>query len=132
MNKGFTLLEMITVLAIIGLLVTVSYPLYLHHILKTRRSSAQVALLQLASGLEQYRSIHNTYQGATLMDAGLDPYTENKYYQIGIKTLSDASYLLETTPLGKQTEDSCGTLGLDHLGNKSVSGSARVEECWGQ
>lgn len=131
MNKGFTLLELITVLAIIGILISISYPVYTQHIIKTRRSSAQVALLQLASGLERYRGVHNSYSGATLVDAELSQYTENNYYQLAINHLSDTTYLLQAIPFGSQTADQkCQILSLDQLGNKSISGQGEVEECW--
>lgn len=131
MNKGFTLLELITVLTIIGMLISISYPVYTQHIIKTRRSSAQVALLQLASGLERYRGIHNSYAGATLADAELSQYTENKYYQLVINHLSDTAYLLQAVPLDSQTADQkCQTLSLDELGNKGISGDGAVNYCW--
>ncbi|HVV67773.1 MAG TPA: type IV pilin protein [Gammaproteobacteria bacterium] len=130
-QKGFTLLELITTFAIVGILITLSYPSYMHYILKTRRTHAQIALVDLAAGLERYRSSHQTYIGATLNNLEVNAYTENNYYQIQLNNATDSTYLLQATPLGSQTEDkTCGTLSLDESGQKKFSGNGQQSACW--
>lgn len=132
-QRAFTLLELLTVVVIISLLIMLSYPTYTQHLLKTRRAQAQVALLDLASGMERYYLLYNTYNGATLNNLEINPFTESNAYQLAINQLTQDSYLLLATPLNQQTQDKgCGTLSLDSMGRKSISGSGSVEECWGE
>ena len=130
-QKGFTLLELITTFAIVGMLTTISYPAYTHYILKTRRTHAQIALVDLAASLERYRSAHQTYAGATLMNLGINAYTENAHYQIQLNNVTDATYVLQAFPEGNQAEDKiCGTLSLDESGQKKISGTGQQTNCW--
>jgi type IV pilus assembly protein PilE len=130
-NTGFTLLEMVIVLAIIGLLAAISYPSYHQHILKTRRSCAEIALLNLASKLEEYYTLYNTYTGATLSNVDVSEYTEDNYYKLEITHTAENAYLLQARPQNSQTQDTlCGSLTLNHLGDKNISGSGNISECW--
>lgn len=130
-QQGFTLLELITVLAIIAILILVSYPVYTHHVLKARRMHAEVALLDVASGLERYHALHNTYVGATLANIEVNEYTDNDSYRLDIASVGEANYLLHALPQGAQLEDeACGVLSLNELGEKGVSGMGGVENCW--
>lgn len=129
MRSGFTLLELITTLAIISLLITISYPIYTQHLIKTRRISAEVALLDLASGLERYYAVHNTYMGVTLSDVA--DHANNDTYKLEMNGATETSYTLNAVPLGAQKQDKmCGVLSLSQLGEKGVSGFGGVTDCW--
>lgn len=128
---GFTLLELVTVLAIVSILILVSYPVYTHHILKTRRAQAEVALLDIASGLERYYAVNNTYVGATLASVEVNEYTQSDAYQLEISRNSEADYLIQAKPLAAQAGDVlCGVLSLDAMGIKGVGGAGKVADCW--
>jgi len=66
MRKGFTLIELIVVVIVIGILATFAIPQYLRATERARGAKANVALGLIANGLKQYRSENNTYVGATL------------------------------------------------------------------
>jgi len=131
-QQGFTLLELLITLLIVSILAMISYPSYNHFILKTRRTDAQIALLDLASSMERYYAINNTYMGATLADLMENKYTNEGYYQLEITQSTQDTYLLQALPEQSQTRDSaCGTLGINQLGEKTISGNDQVENCWG-
>ncbi len=126
---GFTLLELLTVLAIIGLLTLSSYPIYTYHVLKTHRIEAQMGLLDLASALDRYYTANNTYEGATLANLEINQETPNHYYRLEIAELTEGSYLLRALAIGPQTKDSaCGTFTLNQLGERNTSGEDN--HCW--
>ena len=128
---GFSLIELLIAIAIMGILASIAYPSYNHYIVKTRRSDAHTALLDLANRMERYFISHNTYAGATLSNMGVNAVTQSGYYTLAINNLSDNTYTLTAIPRGVQTEDSsCGTLGLNQLGQKTSTGSLSATECW--
>lgn len=130
-QAGFTLLELMTVLAIIGILTTISYPVYNQHVIKTRRSAAEMALLDAAMGMERYFTEHNSYSGATLASIEVNAYTDSNYYKLVIAMANDTDYLLQAFPEGGQQQDkACGTVSLNQLGEKTQSGSGSLSSCW--
>ena len=141
--KGFTLLEIVIVLAITGLLAILAYPSYQDHLTRTRRIEGQSALLDLANRMEAYFSENDTYEGATIAqqkptDLLSRPSTSNNHYSLAIKEASANTYTLVATPIGSQaTNDKyCQTLTYNHLGKKNIASGpigapiGRIEQCW--
>lgn len=128
-QHGFTLLELLVTLAIVSILIAIGYPAYTQHVLKTHRAQAQVALLDIAGGMERYAATHQTYSGATLANIEVNAYTDSHAYQLEVTQANDVGYQLQAVPRGSQTKDSCGVLGLNQLGEKAATGSS-VAECW--
>lgn len=130
-ESGFTLIELSCVLAIISILAMIAYPLYTQHLFKARRSDAEIALLDLASGMERYYADHNSYLGATLENTETNKYSHNDFYQMSIAMSTDEDYQLTAVPKNAQLKDTlCGNLGLNQLGEKTISGKGTVSECW--
>lgn len=128
-QHGFTLLELVVTLAIVSILIVIGYPVYTQHVLKTHRAQAQVALLDIAGGMERYAATHQTYSGATLANIEVNAYTDSRAYQLEITQANGVGYQLQAVPQGSQTKDSCGILGLNQLGEKSAVGGS-VTNCW--
>jgi type IV pilus assembly protein PilE len=130
--QGFSLLETLIVLFIISILIIISYPSYHAHFVVSRRNEAKIGLFELASKLESFKSLNNSYQNATLDEIGMPSETEDHSYQFLIKNLGDTSYTIEAVPEISQANSDplCETLGLDETGNKTLTGSGTVEECW--
>ncbi len=141
--KGFTLLELITVMAIIGILATISYAFYTSQLRKSRRAEAAIALESLAQGQERFFARFRTYTsvvvgsdacgGATCGLGQSSNETENGYYLL-VANGNATSYTLSATANDVQSDDSeCRTLMIDNVGSKSSTsetGGDTTATCW--
>lgn len=124
-SRGFTLIEMLIVVAIIGIIAAIAYPSYMGYTERARRTEAQSALLGLANAMERHYTATNAYSGA---GAGGDTgapsiYPDEapvdgsvKYYDLTINTANASSYILRATPKNAQSSD--GYLELTSQGVK--------------
>jgi len=130
-KRGFSLLEVLIVLAILGVLTCIVYPSYMQHLVAMRRTNVAAVLLDLAGSIEQFYIRGNTYSGATLSNLGTNDSSYKNYYKINIKGTAN-SYSLSAVPLANQAnaDSLCGTLGLDQEGNKTISGNGDIASCW--
>ena len=140
-SRGFTLIELMVVAAIVAIIAAVGYPSYLSHVRKTGRAEAKVRLLQIAQLEERYFTEQNTY---TLNIAGLLGVTGTVYststndagskYQITVAAGTGGiaqAFTLEAVPQGSQVGDTdCGTLRLLHTGKKEITGTSTATKCW--
>lgn len=128
---GFSLIEMLITMAIISILLMIAYPSYHTYLIQSRRDEAKIGLLQLASKLENYATINNTYQGATLEEVSMPTETSDHSYQFIIADLNATTYHIQAVPEGSQNDDTiCGSLILDEVGNKTITGKGPVSQCW--
>ncbi|MFK5949107.1 MAG: type IV pilin protein [Methylococcales bacterium] len=138
-KKGFTLIELMVVVAIIGILASIAYPSYQDSVTKSRRRDATGALVGLANAMERYYTENNTYTGAagtvgTPADTGAPRIFSikspidgsDKYYDLKIQAANANTYTLRATPFGSQVSDSCGNLELTQTGAKTPTTSG----CW--
>ncbi|MBT8119356.1 MAG: type IV pilin protein [Gammaproteobacteria bacterium] len=130
-NKGFTLVELMIVIAIIGILAAVAYPAYTSSVKKANRADAIDSLLTLASRMEEYYMNNDTYAGATINAAGTGTVGSNKtsddLYTLSITSATAYAYSLTATP--KTTDSECGNLTMNSLGQKGTS-IGTVDACW--
>ncbi len=130
-RRGFTLIELMVAVAIVGILSAIAYPSYLEYVYSSRRADATIALLELSHALERYYTENNSYLGAAVGGSGIYPATSpSGYYTMAIATLAANSYGLTATPVGSQANDRCGSFSLQSSQLKAVTGSEPVAECW--
>lgn len=138
-RKGFTLVELLVVVAVLVILTTVAYPLYTQQVLKSRRTEARVALTEIALAEQRYFTVNGSYgTAAELGTAYTDALAKMSdgdnngipdYYAVAL--VSDASSFSATaTAIGQQLKDTgCTSLTLDQLGVQSATG-ATPDKCW--
>ena len=130
---GFSLIEMLVVLAVAALLASVAYPSYKGQVAKGRRADAKQALVELAQRLERFYTERGTYAGAALGAGGVYPtLSSGGQYSLTIATQTADGFSLTAAPRGLQAGDACGTLGYNHQGDRSVGAGASLsaDQCW--
>ena len=141
-SVGFTLIELMVTVAIVSILATIAVTSYSSPVLKSRRTEAKSALLDLAGREERLFSTTNAYTNleASLGYAAAGAATVmtsmpfgNNYYQLTAALPGGAStYLLTATPVGNQANDTqCGSFSINQLGQQTITGTATAASCWG-
>lgn len=137
-QKGFSLLELMIVVAIIGILAAIAIPSYQSYVQKARRADAQAALTEMAQAMEAAYARNFSYenQAAGPADTGTPTAailrsSSVDFYTLTISAAAKNSYTLDAAPSGAQTQDMCGTLSIDNTGKKTANkGGALVSDCW--
>ncbi len=130
-SRGFTLIEVIIVVAIVAILAAIALPSYQNSVLKSGRAEGKAALLNAAQRLERCFTEFNAYNNANCPDFNPVEITENQRYAISLSAVAPMSYTLQAVPQGSQAGDTqCGTLTLSQTGAKTESGTWNVTECW--
>ncbi|MDO6461388.1 type IV pilin protein [Granulosicoccaceae sp. 1_MG-2023] len=127
-QTGFTLVELLISVVIIGVLSAVAYPSYVKHVYKARRADGLSAIMDMAQRLERCKTTTFSYAGC--IDDG--EYSTEGYYYLTLPAdeLSATAYQIQAEPQGAQAEDDCGTLKMSESGKKYALGSADVDDCW--
>ena len=123
-QNGITLIELLIVIAIIGILSTIVYPNYKSSVVKTNRAQAKIALEGLAGAMERYYSENNSYAGAKFSSAGgsiplstkVPRDGTSKYYVLTIVSAAALSYSLKSTAQSDSPQAGDGDLTLSHTG----------------
>ncbi|MDP2179731.1 type IV pilin protein [Methylicorpusculum sp.] len=141
-QQGFTLIELMITVAIIGILAGIAYPSYQDHVFKSRRADAKAALSGLANAMERYYTENNDYAEArdtngvplsTVFSPTSPVDGGTAAYNLRINAAGTSTYTLHAIPTGPQANDRCGTLTLAHTGAKGISSAHTgvvVTDCW--
>lgn len=141
---GFSLIELMIVVAVVAVLAGVAYPSYQASVTKSRRSDAQSALMSFAQAMERFYTSNGTYvgagsggstTGAPAVFSTKSPIDGSQtFYNLTIQAATVNSYTLYATPVGPQSDD--GVLGLTSTGQRGWDKNANNdpfdvnETCW--
>jgi type IV pilus assembly protein PilE len=131
--SGFTLIELMIVLVILGVLVTIALPGYQDYVRKSRRAEAIALMLDLQLTQEKYRANNISYASSLSAMGVTASYVTNQvsatYYTINTTSATNNTYTITATAAGKQVNDkqygtSCSTLTINQSNTKSPA------NCW--
>lgn len=133
-KQGFTLIEMMVVVVLIGILAAIAYPSYIEYITRSNRTEGMALLNDAAARQERYFAQNTVYITDTdhISSLGLSATSTSGYYQLEVdKKEGDGGYTLTAKPQGSQaTRDTiCGFLTLDAKGLKG-SEKGNIDRCW--
>ena len=132
--RGFTLIELMIVVAVVAILAAIAYPSYQEQIRKSHRAKAKADLVEYAGLAERFHTTNNTYVGfslpATVSPREAGAAVRYNLTPAGAFTTANTFTITATPATGQQSADRCGTLSLNQAGVKTETGSAALSECW--
>jgi len=130
-SRGFTLIELVIVVAVVAILAAIALPSYNDSVRKSRRGQAKADMLEIVQMLERRYTTNRTYVGIDISAIDQSPREGTARYTLRLDPLTATTYTLTAAPQGSQAEDTrCGSLAITHLGGKTISGSGTVADCW--
>ena len=140
-NRGVTLMELMVVIAIIGILSAIAYPSYRQYVIRANRTEAKVALMQAQQGLEKCYTRFHRYRTNGAQVCGVADglavaggvATEEGNYSVTIAhdRIATPSYTLTATRQRGQTADAqCGNFTMNEIGTRGITGTGTVAQCW--
>jgi type IV pilus assembly protein PilE len=137
-QAGMTLIELMTVVVVLGILTAIAVPSYRTYLIRTNRTDAKSALMQVQAAEEKVFLHYNKYS----LDAtsnppdglGLPAKTANGFYTISLAARGTVGYTATATPTtegGQSNDKKCGSFTIDDTGKRGiVSGTSTVAACW--
>ena len=130
---GFTLIELMIVLAVLSIIVAVGYPSYQEHVKKSRRAEGMGQLLELADRMERAYSDAGTYP-TSISEVYVNT-TVNGLYNLSIVAANNISFTVSATPtsVNNQDDDKCTSFSISSLGDKWIADGTDQslnDYCW--
>ncbi len=143
MKRGFTLIEILTAMVVVGILAAIAIPSWRSHLLKSRRNDARSALIAMQKAQDEYFGRHARYAGSAQLTSaapaglGQQELSPNGYYRISLETNADGlGYRViarAASGEGQADDARCLEFSLDHNGQRRARDSAgadRSQDCW--
>lgn len=141
-ETGFTLVELMITVAVIGILAAIAYPSYTQYVQRASRAEARSMLLENAQFLERNFTTANRYDqdsqgnaiGTTQLPRKTSPVSGAAKYNISFAAQTSQTFTLQAVPTGTMAGDACDTFTLTNTGAQGLSGNPTlsVAECWGK
>lgn len=133
-ERGFTLIEVMIVVVIIGILSAIAYPNYTEYVRRGARADAMTLLLDAANKQEQFFVDNRAYSN-DLEAIGVPTATENGYFNVTLENVTaDTFRIVATAAAGPvQGDEQCPALTIDELGIRGVTGTTNqdaIDRCW--
>lgn len=129
--RGFSMIELLIVVAVVGIIATVAIPSYNRYILKSRRSEAMINLIKFQAAYEEFNTQNNTYPASdTLPPAVVPPIPATTYYTY-TSTTTSTSYTITATAIGSQANDAEGAIACSPMSINNI-GTQTPAACWTQ
>jgi len=128
---GFTLIELMVVVAIAAILLAIAIPSYQEQVRKSNRGLAKSDLLELTQCAERFHTTNGTYVGfnaATACD--VDGKDDAATYNFTASDIARTTFSLRASPQGGQTGDKCGNLGINQANVRTHSAGTAADRCW--
>lgn len=130
MTRGFTLIELMVTVAIVAILATIAYPIYLHQLVEARRSAAEATLMDIAQREQQYMLDQRQYDAGCNTDtlsttlSVTIPSNVSQFYQVCVTTPTTAppTFTATATPIAGTAQATDVTLTIDQTGSKLPTG----------
>lgn len=136
-SKGFTLLELMIVVVVVAILAAIAIPNYQSYMVRTRRATAAVCLLEIAQSMERFYTVNLNYKkdknGNAFALQSSSCQTDLAGYYVFNANPDTRAYTLSAAPQGAQASKdpaACGTLTLNQTGKKGAGSGADVSTCW--
>ena len=130
-QKGFSLIELMIVVAIVGILAAIAYPSYQQYVLRSWRTTASGCVLALAQSMERQFTANMTYLAAVPVSGCTTENGMAARYTIGLAAAATANaYTIQAVPQGAQVDAQCGTLSITQIGTRGETGTGSVQDCW--
>jgi type IV pilus assembly protein PilE len=135
-SAGFTLIELMIAVAVIGILASIAYPSYQRYVTESRRTEAKAILMEVSGQLERCYTVNNDYSNCNAFPRN----SENGFYVVSAPTnstvhatdayLTPFSYRIIAVAQEPQAsrDTGCGNLTLTHRGERDATGAR--DDCW--
>lgn len=132
LSKGFTLIEVMIVVIILGVLAAIAIPQYQDYVLRSNRTEGKALLTEAATRQERYFTQNNSYADTVAKLGYASANSQNNLYTLAIALSNDdTSFTLTATPINQQARDTdCNVLGINDRGTRTATGSHGATECW--
>ncbi len=131
-STGFTLLEVMITVLIVGILAGIATVSYSNYVLQSARTDAKGGLMDISGNLEKCKALYGSYNAANCSIAnGANINSPDGFYQVAVTTAATTFTLVATPPGGspQQNDDECTSFTLNHLGQQTATGTDALN-CW--
>lgn len=130
---GFTLLELVIVLAILAVLAIIAIPTYRRYAIRAHRVDGQELLLRIANAQERFYATNNHYGTLTELDYDNPALSQKLYYSVSMNPAAASttqSFTATAAPMNGQANDDCADLTITNAGVKASFGKTTNGSCW--